>query len=111
MTKLPAGIGTVASGSNLAPVPTDQVPEITVMNRDNRRYVDYCTHWLSEPSPYAFPLFEAHRRRGGAMLVPCRFDHNRRSVPHTSNDRCVYGLPTFADPVAKDQVAPETAIF
>ena len=40
------------------------------------------------------------------MLVPSRFDHNRRSVPHTSNDRCVYGLPTFADPVAKDQVAP-----
>ena len=40
------------------------------------------------------------------MLVPSRFDHNRRSVPYTSNDRCVYGLPTFADPVAKDQVAP-----
>jgi len=41
------------------------------------------------------------------MLVPSRFDHNRRSVLHTSNDCCVYGLPTFADPVAKDQVAPK----
>jgi len=40
------------------------------------------------------------------MLVPSRFDHNRRSVLHTSNDCCMRGLPTFADPVAKDQVAP-----
>jgi hypothetical protein len=44
------------------------------------------------------------------MLVPSRFDHNRRSVPHTSNDCCVYGLPTFAGSVAKDQVAPIPAI-
>jgi hypothetical protein len=33
VTKLPAGIGTVASGYNLVPVPTHEVPEITVMNR------------------------------------------------------------------------------
>ena len=44
------------------------------------------------------------------MLVPSQFDHNRRSVPHTSNDCCVYGLPTFANPVAKDQVAPIGAV-
>ena len=37
------------------------------------------------------------------MLVPSRFDHNRRSVLHTSNDCCKRGLPTFADPVAKDR--------
>jgi len=41
------------------------------------------------------------------MLVPSQFDYNRRSVPDTSNDCWVYGLPTFADPVAKDQVAPK----
>jgi len=40
------------------------------------------------------------------MLVPSQCDHNRRSVLHTSNDCCIRGLPTFADPVAKDEVAP-----
>jgi len=44
------------------------------------------------------------------MLVPPQFDHNRRSVLHTSNDCCMRGLPTVADPVVKDQVAPIAAV-
>src|ERR1043166_1329520 len=33
ITCVPAGIGTVASGSNLPPLPTHQVPEITMKKR------------------------------------------------------------------------------
>jgi hypothetical protein len=44
------------------------------------------------------------------MLVPSQLDHNRRSVPHTSNDCCVFRLPTFAGSVAKDHVAPKAVV-